>query len=85
MKEGLIASSYVCRKCGKPMELRERTGKSLNDGFEWLCRNRSSVKEENHVSRSESKLPPEGDARSGRCGPLPPASRCIVPPTSKLK
>ncbi|GFX68912.1 hypothetical protein TNCV_682711 [Trichonephila clavipes] len=37
----------------KPMELRERTGKNLNDGFEWLCRNRSSVKEENHyVSRS---------------------------------
>ncbi|GFW21225.1 hypothetical protein TNCV_3774361 [Trichonephila clavipes] len=39
VKEGLIASSYVCPKCGKPMELRERTGKSLNDGFEWLCRN----------------------------------------------
>ncbi|GFY19818.1 mitotic-spindle organizing protein 2A [Trichonephila clavipes] len=56
MKEGLIASSYVCPKCGKPMELRERTGKSLNDGFEWLCRNRSSVKEENHyVSRSVRK------------------------------
>ncbi|GFU38829.1 mitotic-spindle organizing protein 2A [Trichonephila clavipes] len=56
MKEGLIASSYICPKCGKPMELRERTGKSLNDGFEWLCRNRSSVKEENHyVSRSVRK------------------------------
>ncbi|GFU96196.1 mitotic-spindle organizing protein 2A [Trichonephila clavipes] len=56
MKEGLIASSYVCPKCGKPMELRERTGKNLNDGFEWLCRNRSSVKEENHyVSRSVMK------------------------------
>ncbi|GFS90349.1 uncharacterized protein TNCV_4096061 [Trichonephila clavipes] len=48
--------SYICPKCGKPMELRERTGKSLNDGFEWLCRNRSSVKEENHyVSRSVRK------------------------------
>ncbi|GFU60050.1 hypothetical protein TNCV_1694391 [Trichonephila clavipes] len=36
----------------KPMELRERTGKSVNDGFEWMCRNQSSVKEENHyVSR----------------------------------
>ncbi|GFY03500.1 hypothetical protein TNCV_3211371 [Trichonephila clavipes] len=33
MKEGLIASSYVCPKCGKPMELRERTGKIVNDGF----------------------------------------------------
>ncbi|GFT88405.1 uncharacterized protein TNCV_1294291 [Trichonephila clavipes] len=56
MKEGLIASSYVCPKCGKPMELRERTGKSVNDGFEWMCRNRSSVKEENHyVSRSVRK------------------------------
>ncbi|GFV32225.1 uncharacterized protein TNCV_1675131 [Trichonephila clavipes] len=48
MKEGLIASSYVCPKCGKPMELRERTGKSLNDGFEWMCRNQYGVKEENH-------------------------------------
>ncbi|GFX32412.1 mitotic-spindle organizing protein 2A [Trichonephila clavipes] len=56
MKEGLIASSYVCPKCGKPMELRERTGKSLNNGFEWLCRSQSSVKEENHyVSRSVRK------------------------------
>ncbi|GFW03376.1 hypothetical protein TNCV_4939091 [Trichonephila clavipes] len=26
MKEGLIGSSYVCPKCGKSMELRERTG-----------------------------------------------------------
>ncbi|GFV56353.1 hypothetical protein TNCV_4674711 [Trichonephila clavipes] len=25
-KEGLIESSYVCPKCGKSMELRERTG-----------------------------------------------------------
>ncbi|GFX38878.1 hypothetical protein TNCV_4753541 [Trichonephila clavipes] len=25
MKEGLIGSSYVCPKCGKSMELRERT------------------------------------------------------------
>ncbi|GFT16370.1 hypothetical protein TNCV_1671191, partial [Trichonephila clavipes] len=24
MKEGLIESSYVCPKCGKSMELRER-------------------------------------------------------------
>ncbi|GFY16478.1 mitotic-spindle organizing protein 2A [Trichonephila clavipes] len=56
MKEGLIASSYVCPKCGKPMELRERTGKSVNDGFEWMCRNQSSVKEQNHyVSRSVRK------------------------------
>ncbi|GFX52850.1 DDE_Tnp_IS1595 domain-containing protein [Trichonephila clavipes] len=53
IKEGLIAFSYVCPKCRKRMELRERTGKKLNDGFEWLRRNRSSVKEENHhVSRS---------------------------------
>ncbi|GFT58252.1 hypothetical protein TNCV_1292071 [Trichonephila clavipes] len=38
------------------MELRERTGKNLNDGFEWLCRNQSSVKEENHyISRSARK------------------------------
>ncbi|GFY00048.1 retrovirus-related Pol polyprotein from transposon TNT 1-94 [Trichonephila clavipes] len=56
LKEGLIASSYVCPKSGKPMELRERTGKSVNDGFEWMCRNQSSVKEENHyVSRSVRK------------------------------
>ncbi|GFS80795.1 hypothetical protein TNCV_2905871 [Trichonephila clavipes] len=33
MKEGLIGSSYVCLKCGKSMELRERTGKKVNDGF----------------------------------------------------
>ncbi|GFW16028.1 hypothetical protein TNCV_2863611 [Trichonephila clavipes] len=26
MKEGLIGSSYVCPKCGKRMEYRERTG-----------------------------------------------------------
>ncbi|GFY27720.1 hypothetical protein TNCV_241861 [Trichonephila clavipes] len=26
MKEGLIGSSYVCPKCGKSMELRERMG-----------------------------------------------------------
>ncbi|GFX53865.1 hypothetical protein TNCV_1598111 [Trichonephila clavipes] len=25
MKEGLIGSSYVCPKCGKSVELRERT------------------------------------------------------------
>ncbi|GFS48188.1 hypothetical protein TNCV_2295991 [Trichonephila clavipes] len=25
VKEGLIGSSYVCPKCGKSMELRERT------------------------------------------------------------
>ncbi|GFU11569.1 hypothetical protein TNCV_4492031 [Trichonephila clavipes] len=36
------------------MELSEITGKKLNDGFEWLGRNRSSLKEENHpVSRSD--------------------------------
>ncbi|GFX56086.1 hypothetical protein TNCV_1954061 [Trichonephila clavipes] len=27
MKEGLIGSSCVCPKCGKSMELRERTGR----------------------------------------------------------
>ncbi|GFV74264.1 uncharacterized protein TNCV_5127081 [Trichonephila clavipes] len=54
--EGLIASSYVCPKCGKRIESRERTGKKLNDGFEWLYRNQSSVKEENHhVPRSVRK------------------------------
>ncbi|GFW55468.1 uncharacterized protein TNCV_118521 [Trichonephila clavipes] len=56
MKEGLIASSYICSKCGKPMELRERTGKKLNDGFEELCRNQTSVKkEDHHISRSVRK------------------------------
>ncbi|GFU98733.1 hypothetical protein TNCV_4192831 [Trichonephila clavipes] len=30
VKEGLIGSSYVCPKCGKSMELRERTGKKQN-------------------------------------------------------
>ncbi|GFU21164.1 uncharacterized protein TNCV_5115611 [Trichonephila clavipes] len=56
MKEGFIASSYLCPKYGKPMELRERTGKSLNDGFEWMCRNQSSVKEDtHHVFRSVKK------------------------------
>ncbi|GFS67969.1 hypothetical protein TNCV_1362131 [Trichonephila clavipes] len=29
MKEDLIGSSYVCPKCGKSMELRERTGKKV--------------------------------------------------------
>ncbi|GFX42046.1 putative nuclease HARBI1 [Trichonephila clavipes] len=63
MKEGLIASSYVCPKCGKPMELRERTGKSVNDFFEWMCRNQSSVKAENHyVSRSVCELHFSDDA-----------------------
>ncbi|GFX67836.1 hypothetical protein TNCV_1565371 [Trichonephila clavipes] len=33
MKEGLIGSSYVCPKFGKSMELRERTGKKVNDRF----------------------------------------------------
>ncbi|GFW41375.1 DDE_Tnp_IS1595 domain-containing protein [Trichonephila clavipes] len=48
MKEGLIASSCVFPKCAKPMELRERTGKKLNDV--------PSVKEENHhVSRFARK------------------------------
>ncbi|GFW89777.1 hypothetical protein TNCV_2424351 [Trichonephila clavipes] len=38
------------------MELREITGKKVNDGFERLCRNQSSVKEENHhVFRSVRK------------------------------
>ncbi|GFX38464.1 hypothetical protein TNCV_2344371 [Trichonephila clavipes] len=27
MKEGLLGSSYVCPKCGKSMELREKTGR----------------------------------------------------------
>ncbi|GFV14700.1 hypothetical protein TNCV_2586731 [Trichonephila clavipes] len=31
MKEGLIGSSYVCPKCGKSMELRERT-----DGYIYI-------------------------------------------------
>ncbi|GFW22522.1 hypothetical protein TNCV_3364341 [Trichonephila clavipes] len=31
LKEGLIGSSYVCPKCGKSMELKERTGKKVND------------------------------------------------------
>ncbi|GFW03256.1 hypothetical protein TNCV_463701 [Trichonephila clavipes] len=34
MKEGLIGSSYLCPKYGKRMELRERTGKKVNDGFQ---------------------------------------------------
>ncbi|GFW16651.1 hypothetical protein TNCV_2352731 [Trichonephila clavipes] len=33
MKEGLIGSSYACPKCGKSMQLRERTGKKVNDRF----------------------------------------------------
>ncbi|GFX33258.1 hypothetical protein TNCV_1796311 [Trichonephila clavipes] len=33
LKEGLIGSSYVCPKCGKSMELKERTGKKVNDRF----------------------------------------------------
>ncbi|GFW95249.1 hypothetical protein TNCV_314511 [Trichonephila clavipes] len=41
--KGLIASSYVCPKCGKPMELRERTGKKLNDGFEFEKINRQKI------------------------------------------
>ncbi|PRD36173.1 UNVERIFIED_CONTAM: hypothetical protein NCL1_09429 [Trichonephila clavipes] len=49
----LIGSSCVCPKCGRRIELRERTGKKANDGFEWYCRNQSTVKEDNHhVSRS---------------------------------
>ncbi|XP_035221233.1 uncharacterized protein LOC118194152 [Stegodyphus dumicola] len=54
MKEGLIPSSYACPKCGKSMKLRERKGqKAINDSYEWLCRNQSSVKEERHdVCRS---------------------------------
>ncbi|GFT71583.1 hypothetical protein TNCV_1055981 [Trichonephila clavipes] len=33
MKEGSIGSSYVCPNCGQRMELTERTGKKVNDGF----------------------------------------------------
>ncbi|PRD36172.1 UNVERIFIED_CONTAM: hypothetical protein NCL1_09428 [Trichonephila clavipes] len=52
----LIGSSCVCPKCGRRIELRERTGKKANDGFEWYCRNQSTVKEDNHhVSRSVRK------------------------------
>ncbi|GFV94951.1 hypothetical protein TNCV_1029491 [Trichonephila clavipes] len=29
MKEGLIGSSYVCPKCGKSMESREKTNKRM--------------------------------------------------------
>ncbi|GFW17836.1 hypothetical protein TNCV_1134361 [Trichonephila clavipes] len=32
MKEGLIGSSYVCPKCGKSMELRERTDRLGKEG-----------------------------------------------------
>ncbi|GFU90316.1 hypothetical protein TNCV_2784221 [Trichonephila clavipes] len=48
---------FICLpEMWKPMELRERTGKSVNNGFEWMCRNQSSVKEKNHyVSRSVRK------------------------------
>ncbi|GFX63715.1 hypothetical protein TNCV_215151 [Trichonephila clavipes] len=39
MKEGLIGSSYVCPKCGKSIELRERTGKKMNHGFGMVLQN----------------------------------------------
>ncbi|GFX12386.1 hypothetical protein TNCV_64321 [Trichonephila clavipes] len=39
MKEGLIGSSYVCPKCGKSMEFRERTGKKVNDRFCMVLQN----------------------------------------------
>ncbi|GFW05715.1 hypothetical protein TNCV_3407811 [Trichonephila clavipes] len=34
MKEGLIGLSYVCPKCGKNMELRERTEERSGRGFD---------------------------------------------------
>ncbi|GFY17030.1 hypothetical protein TNCV_1088061 [Trichonephila clavipes] len=34
MKEGLIGSSYVCPKCGKSMELRERTVRRPIGGYQ---------------------------------------------------
>ncbi|GFV35941.1 hypothetical protein TNCV_2866991 [Trichonephila clavipes] len=37
----------------KGLVLRERTGKKVNEGLEWYCRNQSRLKENNHyVSRS---------------------------------
>ncbi|GFS70284.1 hypothetical protein TNCV_1067611 [Trichonephila clavipes] len=46
MKEGLIGSSYVCPKCGKSMELRERTAiKYLGLGTL------------DHIDERKSKLP----------------------------
>ncbi|GFW98306.1 uncharacterized protein TNCV_1091841 [Trichonephila clavipes] len=56
MKEGLIESSYGFPKSGKSVELRERTGKKVNDRFEWYCKIQSSVKEDtHHVFRSVKK------------------------------
>ncbi|GFW90516.1 hypothetical protein TNCV_2839631 [Trichonephila clavipes] len=37
MKEGLIGSSYVCPKCGKRVELRERTGQKMADHKILVC------------------------------------------------
>ncbi|GFW78973.1 hypothetical protein TNCV_214061 [Trichonephila clavipes] len=37
MKEGLIGSSYVCPKCGKSIELRERTGAIKEETSVSLC------------------------------------------------
>ncbi|GFT44620.1 uncharacterized protein TNCV_2808461 [Trichonephila clavipes] len=48
MKDGFIGSSYECLKRGRSMELRERTGKKVNDGFEWYCKIQSSVKEDTY-------------------------------------
>ncbi|GFV18614.1 hypothetical protein TNCV_2872451 [Trichonephila clavipes] len=36
MKEGLIGLSYVCPKCGKSMELRERTGSMARSSAPYL-------------------------------------------------
>ncbi|GFV18318.1 hypothetical protein TNCV_4115941 [Trichonephila clavipes] len=54
-KEGLIASSCL-PEMWETHGIERKNRQSLNDGFEWMCRNQSSVKEENHyVSRSVRK------------------------------
>ncbi|GFY14730.1 hypothetical protein TNCV_647741 [Trichonephila clavipes] len=35
--------------------IERKNGQKVNDGFEWLCRNRSSVKEDNHHVFRECK------------------------------
>ncbi|GFX90667.1 hypothetical protein TNCV_3194851 [Trichonephila clavipes] len=50
MKEGLIGSSYVCPKCGKSMELRERTGIVI---FMWQPKP-SSLRAQAQLMRTET-------------------------------
>ncbi|GFT64730.1 dimer_Tnp_hAT domain-containing protein [Trichonephila clavipes] len=71
MKEGLIGSSYVCPKCGKSMELRERTA---YDGLKAVTHHAEAKKHKECESaaamshRMKSFFTPKGSSQSEKVG-----------------